>query len=289
MVEANPVPVTETVLLRFVAALAADGLTSSTIKCYLSGVRHLQLSCGLGDPKVGDMATLQHILRGIKSSQAKSGARPRTRLPITPTILSRLRQVWERDRHDHNSIMLWAACTTCFFGFLRSGEITTPTTHTFDPAYHLTLADVSIDDPGNPKVVRVHIKASKTDPFRKGVHVFLGHTSDQLCPVAALLAYMAIRGRIPGPLFYMANGAFLTRDIFVQEVRKALGAAGIDQTKYSGHSFRIGAATTAAAAGIEDSTIKILGRWESSAYQLYVRLSRQELALISSRLAKGVP
>ena len=121
MVQANPVSVTETVLLRFVAALAADGLTSSTIKCYLSGVRHLQLSCGLGDPKVGDMATLQHILRSIKSSQAKSSARPRTRLPITPAILSRLHQVWERDQHDHNSIMLWAACTRLAFWLSQIG------------------------------------------------------------------------------------------------------------------------------------------------------------------------
>ena len=271
--------------MRFVAALAADGLSSTTIKCYLSGVRHLQLSCGMGDPKVADMATLQHVARGIKSSQAKSGLQPRTRLPITPAILRKLRLVWDRNPHDHDSIMLWAACTTCFFGFLRSGEVTSPTTNTFDPAYHLTLGDIAVDNPVHPQMVRIRVKASKTDPFRKGVHIFLGHTEDLISPVAALLAYMAIRGKTAGPLFSMANGAFLTRDTFVREVLKALSAAGIEQSKYSGHSFRIGAATTAAMAGIEDSTIKILGRWESSAYQLYVRLPQQELAALSSRLA----
>ena len=184
--------------------------------------------------------------------------------------------------------MLWAACTTCFFGFLSSGEITTPTTNDFDPTYHLTLEDIAIDDACLTMAVRLHIKASKTDPFRKGAHVFLGRTNDQLCPVAALLAYLAIRGRKPGPVFCMANGGYLTRDIFFREVRKALTAAGFDQSKYAGHSFRIGAATTAAAAAgsIEDSTIKTLGRWESSAYQLYVRLSREELTSISSKLAK---
>ena len=67
----------------------------------------------------------------------------------------------------------------------------------------------------------------------------------------------------------------------MREVRKALVAAGVDQSKYSGHSFRIGAATTAAAAGIADSNIKTLSHWESAAYQLYVRLSREELASIS--------
>ena len=52
-------------------------------------------------------------------------------------------------------------------------------------------------------------------------------------------------------------------------VRAALDSAGINKKKYAGHSFKIGAATTASACGLSDATIKTLGRWESSAYQLY--------------------
>ena len=52
----------------------------------------------------------------------------------------------------------------------------------------------------------------------------------------------------------------------------------------SGHSFRIGAATTAALRGVEDSVIKMLGRWESSAYQRYLRTPRKSLAALSARL-----
>ena len=73
--------------------------------------------------------------------------------------------------------------------------------------------------------------------------------------------------------------------MLVKKLREALGSTGMDVSGYSGHSFRIGAATTAAAVGIEDSMIKTLGRWESTAYLLYVRVSRDRLASVSRRLA----
>ena len=64
-----------------------------------------------------------------------------------------------------------------------------------------------------------------------------------------------------------------------------LGSSGVEASKYSGHSFRIGAATTAASAGIEDSLIKTLGRWESTAYLLYIRVPRDQLTAVSRRLS----
>ena len=67
-------------------------------------------------------------------------------------------------------------------------------------------------------------------------------------------------------------------------VRGVLQEAGIECRKYSGYSFRIGAAMTAAARGIEDSVIKTLGRWKSLAYLEYVRIPRQQLANYSSML-----
>jgi hypothetical protein len=63
-------------------------------------------------------------------------------------------------------------------------------------------------------------------------------------------------------------------------MKEALISAGVDCSPYSGHSFRSGAATTAAKQGISDATIKMLGRWKSSAYQLYI----EQLAAYSRRL-----
>ncbi len=236
---------------------------------------------GFGDPIFSSMPTLEYLLKGIKSFQAKQGLTPRrSRLPITPGILRKLREVWEQQPHNPDHIMLWAACTTCFFGFLRSGEITTPPNQ-FDPGAHLAFGDVTLDSPSNPTLAQVNIKASKTDPFREGISIYLGRTGNKLCPVSALAAYLASRGGEPGPFFKFANNRPLSRELLVKHLRGALTSAGIDPKKYSGHSFRSGAASTAAAAGLEDSVIKTLGRWQSSAYLLYIHIPREKLANVS--------
>ena len=73
-----------------------------------------------------------------------------------------------------DAAMLKAACCLAFFGFLRSAEFTTPSATEFDPDTHLSLNDVVVDCHTAPTLIRVHIKQSKTDPFRQGVFLFIG-------------------------------------------------------------------------------------------------------------------
>ena len=140
--------------------------------------------------------------------------------------------------------------------------------------------DISVDCTENPQVIRVRIKASKTDPFRVGTDIFMGRTDNDLCPVAAVLAFMALRG--PGPFFCFSDGKPLR---LVAKLKDGIQAAGVNCAAYSGHSFRSGAATTAACQGIGDATIRMLGRWKSSAYQLYIKTPREQLAAVSRALA----
>ena len=71
----------------------------------------------------------------------------------------------------------------------------------FDPATHLTFDDNNVDDITKPTLLKLRLKASKTDPFRKGVDIGVGKTNNKLCPVTAVLAYLALRGNGPGFLF----------------------------------------------------------------------------------------
>ena len=160
-----------------------------------------------------------------------------------------------------------------------------PTGERFDSQQHLSILDLAVDNPVNPTVLQLYLKRSKTDQFHKGTNVYIGRTGDDLCPVAALMAYLAVRGMKQGPLFQTKDGQPVSREFVVDNVRQALRALGLESTHYAGHSFRIGAATTAAERGIPDSTIKVLGRWKSEAFQTYIRLPQQWLASISQQLS----
>ena len=144
-----------------------------------------------------------------------------------------------------------------------------------------------VDNTEKPQYITVRIKASKTDPFRKGTTVYLGITGTDLCPVAAILDYMVRRGNHPGPMFQFQDHRPLTQALLVAELREALKAVGYDPHKYAGHSYRIGAATTASLCGIQDSTIKMLGRWQSSAYTLYIQTPPSSLIPLSKTLVTG--
>ncbi len=154
--------------------------------------------------------------------------------------------------------MLWAAFCLGFFGFLRAGECTLTNDRAFDPEAHLCTGDIAVNSHTSPTLMRVNINMSKTDPFRHGVQLFIGTTSDILCRVTVMLAYLACRGSPPGFLFKFAGGRPLTCQRLVKRLCSVLSSAGVDCRQFSGHSFRIGAATTAAARGIQDAMIKTL-------------------------------
>ena len=280
----SPYPTSKQVLALFVAHLYQEGLCSSTVKSYLSAVRHSQIALGLGDPQVANMPQLAYVTRGLWKLTVKGDRNQR--LPFTPHILRQLHAVWECYPNWYDATMLWAACCMCFFGFLRSGEIVVPSDSDYDPTVHLSLGDVRVDNTSSPSYLEIYIKASKTDPFWQGVRVYLGKSNTDICPVASVLAYMVVRGPRQGPFFVFADGHGLTRDRLVTALRSALHSAGIPEHNYAGHSFRVGAATTAAQNGVPESIIKTMGCWESAAYMLYIRTPQETHCAVAQSLMK---
>lgn len=280
-------PTSEATLLLFVSYLASLNLSHATIKVYLSGVRSLHIVSGHHNSFTECLTPrLQQVLKGIRKEKA-AVLPPRIRRPITLQIMEGIKGVLLQQPHNYHNIMMWAACCLAFFGFLRSSEFTTHSTTEYDPEVHLSTDDLAVDSKIKPQLLRVVIKQSKTDPFRQGVTLYLGKTGSPICPVDSLLPYLAVRGNRPGPLFVLSDGRMLTRQLFSTSLNNILDVLGLDRGQYNTHSFRIGVATSAKEAGISDSHIMMLGRWQSNAYLRYIRTPPETLAQLSRTLATG--
>ncbi|XP_041469993.1 uncharacterized protein LOC121419602 [Lytechinus variegatus] len=139
-----------------------------------------------------------------------------------------------------------AAFLIAFFGFLRVGEFTSRSRHEPVP---LSEKDVIIQGMGNQAKLRIMIAKSKTDQTRRGCSILLPqNVFSYLCPLRAVNDYLALRTLL----------------------RRAITFCGLPLLT-SFHSFRIGAATSAAMAGVSDVCIQNMGRWASNTHRLYIR------------------
>ena len=226
---------------------------------------------------------LMHCKSFLTTSIHLRRGRPRGRR--MSVVLIDIRRAWKEDDSspslttwpNHSSLrclQTWDMLLA-FYGFLRCSEFTGET----------RSADARLAD-GN---MQLFLPKSKTDPLGSGVTVFVGRATQPYCPVAAMTAYLLTTRHHPstGPLFVLSDGQKLTRAAFTTTVRSLLAASGVPNLHlYSGHSFRIGAATTAAMAGVPDSLIRAAGRWKSDVCLRYMRMPASLKYSVSSQLAK---
>ena len=108
---------------------------------------------------------------------------------------------------DHfASVRSPTACYLAYFGFLRSAEFAVPRLSSLLLDIHLGVLDIAFDSAVAPICLRVRIKGSKTDPFRKGCSIHIGRGKYPLCAIQALADYLAIRGNAEEPLFLFRYG-----------------------------------------------------------------------------------
>ena len=286
-ISVHPIPATEQILLFFATHLATTNISHATIKVYLSAIRQLHVAQGSLQYFNQQLTPrLQQTLKGIQKTQTATNP-PRPRLPITVDIMQDIKHLLLHKPQSYTITMIWAACCLAFFGFLRVSEFTIPAQDQYDQSCHLSFNDVSLDSRDNPQMLKVSIKQSKTDPFRKGVNIYLGATGHSLCPIRGILPYLTLRGSRRGPLFLLEDGRGLTRQLFSTSLDNLLSELKRDTRNYSTHSFRIGAATSAKTANIPDTFIKMMGRWRSDVYQRYIKTPPGELAKLSKYLLTG--
>ena len=267
-------PPAEDTLMAYATHLASHS-SHSNIKVHLSAIKFSTIIQSMAFPT---SQKLYLLVRGIRRSQGRLHSLP-PRSPVTPLLLQKIYcNLFNSSRPHEDKLMLWAALTTAFFGFLRVSEYTSTHRTKFDPDITLLYSDISIDG----EVLSLAIKISKTDPFRQGMTIRLAANNTFLCPVKAIRLWLVEHPTKSGPLFVFQDRKYLTP----KEVNALLVDTTDGMASMSSHSLRIGAASTAASMGCPRWLIQTLGRWTSDCYRRYIRLSTHTLINTSHVMAE---
>lgn len=255
--QANITPTLPSSTIAYITHAFNKGLAPATITSQMSALSFLNKMLGCPDPL--DHFLVKKMLAGARKLRPQGDAR----LPITPEILATLLKALDMTVNVlYTKTMLKAVFLLAFHAFLRIGEFTTAAAN----PHCLALKDVVLSANkiqisfSSYKHSKGHLTATTIKP-----------TGGVACPVQAMSSYLNLRGLTPGPLFTFPGGGGISRSFFSQHLVAALRWAQLDPARFTSHSFRIGAATTAGAHGMSDSQIAALGRWHSCAYKKYLR------------------
>ena len=102
--------------------------------------------------------------------------------------------------------------------------------------------------------------------------LYQNKTNSDVCPYLSLLSYLKIWKHI-SPIcslvfFFWTVQPFL--NIILHNFWLALSFCNFDLPRYQTQSFRIGAATSAAARGFSELQIQTMGKWKTTAFKKYI-------------------
>lgn len=240
----------------------AGKLAVATIRRRLSSIARQHLSAGLANPAESDV--VREVLKGLRRSDRR---RPAAKRAIGVAELRAMVRAVRRNESEALGVRDAALLLLGFAGGFRRSELV-----------GLDLADV---EAVKRRGVLLHVRWSKTDQVGRGrtVGVPFGQHEDT-CPVRALRAWLAVRGKHDGPLFVGARGdCVLTRErlsdrAVARLVKRAAELVGLDAREFSGHSLRAGLVTSAKEAGVSDTDIMhVTGHKSVQTLARYVRPS----------------
>lgn len=242
----------------YLAQCFQNGLAGTTITSHSSAIAFKYQSLGFTDPTNNFL--IRKLLKGARNLTVLADMR----LPITLPILIKIdHAVQYIVPFWYNRLLIRAMFSFAFFAFCRVGEITL-SPHT------LMVQDVLFSPVPTVTVTFRHFKFSSPN---KTFQIVISPQIDSVCPVSSLARYLKHRGPAPGPLFIFRDDTPVSRKYFIGILHEAIKFVNLSTTQYKSHSFRIGAATWAATKGYSDQQIRAMGRWSSSAFIKYIRIS----------------
>ncbi|XP_055340613.1 uncharacterized protein LOC129589779 isoform X2 [Paramacrobiotus metropolitanus] len=249
-------PASVSTVLAFIAFQFAKKRALSTVRVYLAAISDLHCVNNLPNPV--DNPSCTYAFKGYARLHQQIVD---SRLPITPNILVLIKnQLVVSSLCEFDKIIYWCAFVMIFCGFLRIGELLA-----------LNFEDICVAK--DSSLVSFRLSHSKTDQLRRGHWVHCVRASGCICPVRAVQKCLRVRfasGAHCGRLFVDSAHRIISRSMFLSVLKYCLRNHP-NVSRFNTHSFRIGAATTAARRNVPAYRIKEAGRWKSDCYQRYIR------------------
>ena len=171
-------------------------------------------------------------LMGIKRVK---GSHQKAKKPILINNLKEIVNVIDEDKNEKRRLRNKALILIGFAGGFRRSEIVS--------IYHEDIDFV-------PEGVKIFVKRSKTDQSGEGMTKGIPYFSNsKYCPVVSIKNWIQKKEIKTGKIFDMSDkNVALT-------IKKYTAMAGLDSSKYSGHSLRSGFATSTAEQGADERSI----------------------------------
>ena len=231
---------------------------------------------------------LKCTLKGIRKLKGDKIQKPKT--SITLDMLNHVLKLLDPNRKD--DCVLMTSFLMAEYGLLRGSEFCYKKDY---PGRALFLNNLEfLPNWKSCMFIRLTIRASKTDVFRKSFRVHYSRTNSKYCVVTLVFRLLRHYGIVSFQdfqlnrhrlLFTFDNGRPLTitkATFALKKLCKFLNLPG----DFSLISFRKGGATTLRMLNCPDHVIQTLGRWKSDAFKRYVFITPWILARIHRAMSR---
>jgi hypothetical protein len=268
-------------LRSWVFILNTRELKIKSIKTYLTEVKSYHVDMRHLDETlcIFHNNALQRMINEIKRVHEKS--RSREKLSIVKFILMQLLETL--DSSTLLDAILHSTFILTFAAFLRLDEITwieENINSTFSD-WHVIRESVLL----KKTQLQIILSSLKTNFFRLKMMLIIAAINDFVCAVASLKHLFRLFSRSLTNSFFFFDRTF-TRSLIIRKLKTRL--KNLDhQDHYSRHSFKKDAVIWVKERDLSIEDIKLLDRWKSNFYKLYLELKESNMMSVFRRMQKS--
>ena len=265
-------------------------LAPTSIRNYVSGVKHLHIVLGYDFPFSGNLL-LKLVFRGIERLNPHV---PLRAPPVFPCHLAAVASIidWS-SLHD---VTVYSVALFLFMTLARLGNTVPPSPKAFSHKRFLCSSDISLSSLGVLVTFR-HTKTIQLGKRRLTVPV-LRVPNSPLCLATSLhrmqllQLHHGIHPQARMPLFLVPRKTrfvSLSKSQFLTSIKALFARVSVPfASELRGHSFKRGGASHAFRSGLPCELIKIYGDWKSDAYRLYLDISMDTKLTYASRISAAL-